>query len=70
MAVMNDFLPHVDGRAIKVERDPDYVNRTYYPGAEPTRLQQDNLFLAAAFRPNFGRSWGFVCKSRRHKETA
>jgi hypothetical protein len=39
VAVMDDFLPNVDGGPVQLKRDANHVNGTNDTSAEPTRFQ-------------------------------
>ncbi len=40
VAVMNDFLANIDGRAKGFQRDADNIDGANHPGAKASRLQQ------------------------------
>ncbi len=48
VAVVDDFLTDVDGRAVEIEGDFDNVDGAHDAGAKTAGFQEQNLLLAAA----------------------
>ena len=46
VAVVNDFLAHIDRGAVDLQREFDDVNCTHHSGAKPARLEQVDDFIA------------------------
>ena len=43
MTIVDDLVPDIDGRAIKIERALDDIDRAHHAGAESARTGEEDL---------------------------